>query len=263
MGKIVRAPSRVPYDATALGLGGHAVAIRLTNPGTEPVRVDRLRVAFTATREGVAFRCKEHVGGSMQTREPASLRGGETFTFERDLDCTMPLPGHYDVSAAWQLSDRDRTGSLGTFSIDLVAGKGNLPVPYPARAGLHALMIGNRETRPLTDDAWARGDYRVVLALINGGRQPVEVGPGRLAFLVYKEGSPLPCSGQAEDVALPAALAPGAVHVVRAPVACAPSEEGRYRIIGRFSLVAVGDEIDIGRIPLRVTRDPRLFTPEI
>jgi hypothetical protein len=68
-------------------------------------------------------------------------------------------------------------------------------------------------------------------------------------------------SGQAEHVVLPAELAPGAMHVVQAPVACAPSEEGRYEIIGRVSLEG-GEEVEVGRVALEVTRDPLLFAPQ-
>jgi hypothetical protein len=43
-------------------------------------------------------------------------------------------------------------------------------------------------------------------------------------------------------------------------VTCAPSEEGRYLIIGRLTLGA-GEPVEIGHVVLKVTRDPLLFAP--
>ncbi len=260
----LKAPSRTPYVIEALGVGGRSVSIRLTNTGARSVDFGRFRIAFTAAREGVSFLCKEHVGGSVKDREPTSLAARQSFVFERDLDCTMPLPGRYDVGVYVALRDgsqNDRGDFVGAFSLDVV--EGNLaPRPYPSRPGLYVVMTGSRATRPLPPEAWTRGDYHVVVAVVNGSSRPVPVGQARLAFLTYKKGSPLPCSGQAEAVAFPEELAPGSVHVIQAPVACAPSEEGRYEIVGRLTLNDVGEEVEIGRVALKVTRDPLLFAPE-
>ena len=101
----------------------------------------------------------------------------------------------------------------------------------------------------------------MLVVVVNAGQVPVRVGSARLAFLTYKDASPLPCSGASEPIVLPETLAPGAMELVRAPVACAPSNEGRYEIVGRLALE--GEEsIEVGRIVVRVTRDPRLFAPE-
>jgi hypothetical protein len=257
----------VQYDASTLGVGGKTVTIQLTNTGAGPLAVDHIGAGFSARREGVSFPCGEHGGRTRDEREPASLRPGESFGFERTLDCAMPLPGRYDVQVSLSFGDRKKrpakdAEAAAAFSIDVVANTNAVPQPYPSRHGLYAIMIGNRATRPLPAEAWARGDYHVVLALINGGTETVRLGPARLGFLVYKKGSPLPCSGQAEPIATPDELRPGAMHVVRAPIACAPSEEGRYEIVGRFTLLAAGVELEVGRDPLSVTRDPMLFTPE-
>jgi hypothetical protein len=234
--------------------------VRLTNAGAQSVDVSGFRIAFTAMRDGVSFECKEHVGGSALPHEPAWLVPGQSFAFERDLDCTMPLPGRYEIGVYVALRLADPADSVGAFALQ-VESRGDAPRPYPSRPALYVSMTGAHATHPLAPEAWFRGDYKVVLAVVNAGREPIRVGPARLAFLTYKKGSPLACAGQAESIALPDELASGAIHVARAPIACAPSEEGRYEVVGRFQL-RDGDEIEVGRVPLNVTRDPLLFGPE-
>ncbi len=255
------APSQAPYVAPSLGVAGQSVSIRLLAAGPGVVDIGRVRVAYTATREGVSFPCAQPV---TTAREPASLEAGQAFSFERDLDCSMPLPGRYEVGVRLALQGAEPTGPaadlLGTFTLDVVA-RGSVPKPYPSRPGLYALMVGDRMTRPLPAEAWNRGDYHVVVALVNAGPAAVPLGPGQLTFSTYKVGSPLPCSGQAEVLALPEQLAPGVVQTVQVPVACAPSAEGRYDIVGRLSLGTDGPTIEVGRVPLTVTGDPIRFAP--
>ncbi len=257
------APSAI-YDPIAIGPVGQLVWIRLTNTGTQSRAVDHLDVSFSAARNGVSFPCEEHAANLARVHEPSWLEPGEGFTFERELDCRMPLVGRYDVRAYVRLGNApaaERGDLAGTFPLELIAHGTTVPQPYPSRDGLFVLLTGSRGTHPLAAEAWARGDYHVVVAVINGSRRNVRVGPASLAFLVYKEGSSLPCSGQGESLALPEELPPGGLRVVHAPVACAPSEEGRYVIVGRLSLRDVGQEIEVGRVPLEVTRDPLLFAP--
>jgi hypothetical protein len=261
----VHAPARAPYDPNALGPAGRTIAVALTNRGTQTVAIGELRASFTASRDGVAFPCREHIGGSPRNREPSALPPGHSFTFERDLDCTMPLPGQYDVKVFLRLGRDDAAlpqEPAGAFVLELFATSPRVPHPFPSRRGLYALMTGNRRTPPLSADEWKRGDYHVVVALINAGTQTVRVGAGKLAFQVCRQGAKTLCTGQAEAVPLPNELGAGAVHVVQAPIAGAPSAEGRYEIVGRLSLGDGGDDVEIGRIPLHVSGDPSLYAPE-
>jgi len=174
------------------------------------------------------------------------------------------LPGRYSVTvyAAFPGDAKGERGdAAGAFSLDVMEEGIGGPRPYPSRPGLFVAMTGGRMTHPLPEEAWARGDYHVVVSVMNGASHAIAVGPARLAFLTYKKGSPLPCSGQAESIPFPEQLAPGAMHVAQAPVACAPSEEGRYEIVGRLAL-GEGEEIEIGRVGLKVSSDPFLFSPE-
>ena len=258
----LKAPSHATYVAEALGAAGQSISVELANAGKNPVNVERMGVSFTATREGVPFPCKKRVGASMGRREPETLHPGQSFVFERDLDCAMSLPGHYDIAVYVAFGDRqDRTDLVGKFGLDL-DDRGVAPRPYLPRPGLYVAMVGDRATRPLSPEAWARGDYHVVLAVVNGSTHAVRVGPARLAFTTYRKGSTLPCSGQAESLLLPDELAPGTMHVVQKAVACAPSEEGQYEIVGRLTFGESPEEIEVGRVSLKVSRDPILFIPE-
>ncbi len=265
----LRAPARLDYDPQSLGVAGQFVSIHVDNVGGRVVPVAHLHAAFAATRDGVAFPCNTHVRGASGL-EPVQLYPAQSATFERLLDCTMPLPGRYDVRV-WihaagreEEKDRGRPGAgvfVGSFQVDVTA-KGKVPRPVPSYAGVYALMTGAPTASPLPADAWAKGGYRVVVALINGSNRAVALGPSRISLLMFKEGSSLPCAGRPEPIDEPDALAPGAVHVVRVPVTCAPTEEGRYEIVGRF---AVGNaaEVELGRVGLLVTQSPYfLFTPE-
>ena len=267
----VHAPARAAYDPSALGPGGKTVAVALTNRGTQTVEIGEMRASFTASRDGVTFPCAAHKSGSPRNHEPTELLPGHSFTFERDLDCTMPLPGRYDVNVFVRLGRDDagaapQAAAAGAFALELVATSARVPHPFPSRRGLYALMTGNRRTPPLSAGAWKRGDYHVVVALINAGTRTVHVGPGKLAFEVCREGSradsKVPGTGQAEAVELPKELGAGAVFVAKAPIVGGPSSEGRYEIVGRLTLTETGEEVEIGRIPLHVSGDPSLYAPE-
>jgi len=265
----LRAPPRFAYDAQSLGVAGQFVSIRLENVTGRVVPIDHLHAAFSATREGVAFACNTHVRAGAGAIEPARLEPGQSVTFERLLDCTMPLPGRYDVrvwihAADRDESERDRAGIglfAGSFQVD-VTPNGNIPRPVSSRAGLYALMTGASTAPPMPADAWAKGGYEVVVALINASNRAVAVGPSHASLLVFKTGAPLPCAGRQERLAEPETLAPGGVRVTRVPVECAPTEEGHYEIVGRFA-VGNAPEEEIGRVGLLVTQSPYfLFTPE-
>jgi hypothetical protein len=257
----VKAPSSIPYDPAALGVGGRYVSIRVRNLSRRAAKVEGLTTSFSATREGVSFPCREHVGGSPSMREPATLDPGEEHTFERPLDCTMPLPGRYDVKVFVGFAPSPARDLAGEITTELVATNHRVPHPQPGHEGLYALMTGGPVTRPLSPEAWKRGDYNVVVALINGGKLPVSLAPARVAFEVFKKGSPLPCSGAAEPLDVPKTLAPGMVHIARAPVACAPSGEGEFEIVGHLALGGTNERAEIGRLGLKVTREPTQYVP--
>jgi hypothetical protein len=263
----LRAPARLAYDPQSLGAARQFVSISLENVGDRGVPVAHLHASFATTRDGVAFPCNAHVHGPIGAIEPLRLDAGQSFTFERALDCTMPLPGRYDVRVWIHGAGHEETGDrpgagvfVGSFSVDLTAN-GDAPHPVVSHVGLYAMMTGAPTSPPMTADAWAKGGYRVVVALVNGTQQPMAVGPCRLSLLLFRQGAPLPCTGRQERLDEPDTLAPGGVYIVRVPVTCAPAEEGRYQIIGRLAVGSAADA-EIGRVGLLVTESPDfLFMP--
>ncbi len=263
----VHAPPFADYDADTMGIVQTAVAIRLANRSRDPMRIGLLHASFSAKRDGVAFPCSQHVGGSTRGGEPSILHGNSDFVFERVLACAMPLPGRYEVHVAiHDGEDENPTGgrglSAGSFALDVVLGSAIGPKALASRPGLYASMSGRRSILPLPPESWARGDYRVVIGLANGSSHAIPVGSLRLSLLVQKEGSPLPCSGESILLDSPKTIAAGAFVTTRARVTCAPDGEGRYELTGRLTLVESGEEIEIGHVPLDVTRDPHSVVPQ-
>lgn len=247
------------YDWQSLGVAAAFIKIRLTNPGPRDVPVGQLHATFAATRNGVAFPCNSHVGAAAGTPEPSHLEPGRSFTFERLLDCSMPLPGRYEVSVWAHTADREPTEPsagvfVGTVAIDVTASA-NAPRLVSLGGEVYAVMSGAPMSVPMGADAWAGGHYQVAVALVNGSDRTVTVGPSSLSLLVSREGELLPCTEGRILLHEPDALAPGTVHVVRVPVTCEPTRQGRYLVVGRFTDREVHD-VEIGRFGLLVTGNP-------
>ncbi|MEO6417773.1 MAG: hypothetical protein ABIP39_00100 [Polyangiaceae bacterium] len=260
----VHAPATAPYRSPTLGMGADKVVIRLTNAGADAVSVEGLRAAFSATREGVEFPCREHVEAPAQAREVALLEPGQSVAFERSLDCTMPLPGLYHVRTYVQFGEEDGASRAprnlaGSFDLAL-EGTDKRAQPYPSRAGLYAIMTGTALTGPATADL-AKSGYKVAIALINAGTQPSRVGSFHFSYLVYREHDPLPCTGESETFAGPPTIAPGHVHTVTSRVACVLATEGHYVVVGKLVIEHDGEGIEIGRLNFEMTRDPTRRDP--
>jgi hypothetical protein len=253
---LIQAPKSARYDAQAFGVAPPLVHVKLTNVGKQPIETGDIAVTFDARRSGVTFPCSAK---RVTDRRP-TITPNASVTFDDPIDCTFSLPGRYDVSVFLSVGDGPRE-FIESFPFD-VGESPEAPQPYPPHMGLFVLAVGNRATPPLTPDAWARGDYHVAVAVINGSPEPQPVGPARVSFTVYKVGSPLPCAGESQALSFPEALAPGAMQVVRTPITCAPSEEGRYEVVARFTLAGPAHEMTAGRFALRVSRNPLLFAPD-
>jgi hypothetical protein len=254
----VRAPASAPYDARSLGPSGRFVEVHVRNEGERVVPVAGLDVTFSTSRGGVVFPCSARSASGLDQRLPATLAPGASLELERELGCTMPLPGVYQVEVFVHTEAAPAARRVGAFKLELLAGA-NVPRPL-GEAGLFGLITGSRATPPLTPKAWTEGDYHVVLALINDSKRTIPLGPAKLSFVVYKKGSPYPCTSEAKPLSLPEQLASGAVYTAQLPISCAPSEEGQYEVSGRFSMNG-SEEIEIGRLGLHVTSNPLLFTP--
>jgi hypothetical protein len=259
----LRAPSRVTYDPQALGASGAFVTVVLQNVGACTANVPRLHASFAASRDGVAFRCNAHVGAPVGAMEPSWLGPGQSFSFERLLDCSMPLTGRYEVTVAVHPVE-DEAGAqgapqpagtfAGSFAVDVVAHDGEAPHPLPACPGLYALMTGASTAPPYSAGVSTAGRYSLVLARVNAANREAVVGPARLSLAVSRDGTPISCpAGQSVPVP-PATLEAGAINVDRVPLPCEPLPEGRYGIVGTLALGG-GDAIEIGHVEVVVTTE--------
>lgn len=258
----VTAPRSVPYDARSVGASGTFVSVHVSNRREQPVALPRLYARFTASRRGVSFPCGPPASDDEQ-REPTVLAPGQSRTLERPIHCEMPLPGIYQVGAASSgYAMRGAERFEGVQPIEVEAYGSESPQAVRAWPGAYALLTGPPFVVPMRAEAWARGDYRGLVALINGSAQPVSIGNAQLEVSVFKLGSPLPCNGGRQPVEAPAVLGPGSTYLARLPLTCAPSSEGQYEIVGRLVLTD-RTSIEIGRVGLLVTTTPYvLFTPD-
>jgi hypothetical protein len=252
-------PERADYVASSLGAKQPRVLIRIGNGGATSARVAPLVATFEAKRDGVSLRCAEHADPPIGVREAGELAPGQETSVARELDCAMPLPGTYEITATVRVGSGEQTWTSRRALT--IAATGPVPRVVPGTA-LHVLITGPRATRAMPPDAWARPENAAVVAFINGGPTPLALGQVKLGFSVFKRGTDIPCAGQTEPVALPAALPGFGIVVARAPITCAPSEQGDYLIVGRLQTEQHPEEVDIGRFALRVTQNPLLFAPE-
>lgn len=257
------APSAVAYEPITFGPGSIPIRLRLTNVGSENAPVTAIRLRFRAQRADVEFPCQDSLDGN-DRREPSWLAPGASMVLERRLECRMPLLGVYSIHPVIGLGEGEPVETkLPEWSVEVKeSALRRSPRAFASRRGFYALMVGNGVSAPLSAEAWRRGDYHVVIGLMNGRSIPVHLGRSRLAFLVYKKGSSIPCASDGAELDAPEQLGPGELRTLQSPVACAPSEQGEYEIHGFLSLVETGEEIDIGTVSLRVTRDPVEFAPK-
>jgi hypothetical protein len=263
---VVRGPAKVSYGSTVLGLNRREVTITLTNASRRPIAIGGRRLSFSAEHDGVAFACDPEPRAEPGAREPSELGPGESFRFARELGCWTPVPGRYDIGA--YLSDAhgasaERGARIGGFTMEIGGGGANGPTPHPARRGLYVAMAGDTRMRPLSPEAWKRGEYQVVIALVNASRGPIPAGDVTVSFRVYKKDSPLPCAGESIVRHAPEALGAGEVHLVRAPVTCLRDEQGDYEVVGilAFDDGRKPDEFEMGRVRVRITSDPTQLWP--
>ena len=180
---------RGEYDAKVLGARGARVSLRLSNEGDAPADVAGVRVRFEAERAGVAFPCADSARPTMITHEPSTLAPGDAFVYERELGCSLPLPGRYMVRAfvgGSGTAAAEDDAPVATFAFDVAPGV-EPPASFATRKGLYAVLTADRGSRPLDPEARARGDYHVGVGLVHGGAKSVRVGPAPLSFVVRKK----------------------------------------------------------------------------
>ncbi|MDB4943689.1 MAG: hypothetical protein JWP97_3223 [Labilithrix sp.] len=241
-------PAPRGFDATALGRATHQFRVTMANPTKAALEVKPLVVRFVPTRDGTSFACDEpHV---KDDRWPASLEAGGSFTFLREVACETPLPGRYLV----EMRGRPRGApageerSLGAFPVQIDPGP-NPPVHLPWDASLFGAAAGTKDMRP------ARGPdaARLVIAMINGGKKDLVLGPVRVALRVTRRGYATPvCPERTVDLAFAGTLAPGRVQSRGLPLGCDIPAEAQYDVDVLVSGGASGERVRIATHPIRV-----------
>ena len=259
----VRAPLRARFEPSLGAASKPSLGILVTNRTASPVSVSGLRVHLEAAREGVEFRCAKEVGPQLGDREPSSLAPGQSYLFDRDLDCALPLVGAYSVRVAVSFGD----GAFRTprdarvFTLTVTA----LPKVEPHEIeGLPGLWASMGSSTKIAGGA-GRGGGRTLLTLVNSTRKPIEVPRMRLAMRVFRLGNPIPCEDQPLGLGAPAVLGPGDTYNEPIEVSCLGlSVPGSYEVVARLIVPrgSEGDlEIAIGRLRVDVVTDPMLLTP--
>jgi hypothetical protein len=261
----VRAPVRARYDASVLGAEKPWLGVVVTNRSARPIDVSDLRVYLEAAREGIAFRCARVVGAKPGDREPTALAPGETFVFDRALDCALPLVGAYAVHVGVSFGNGEwsRPHEVRAFNLAVTALPSIAPREIEGRPGLWAAMGSSSKLL-----GGARGGHgRTVLAVVNATRAPIEPPHMRLALRVYKQGNPIPCEDEPLTLALPEVLGPGETYYEPIEISCLGlSVAGTYDVAARLIVPrgTEGDrEISIGRLRVDVVTDPSLPNPRL
>jgi hypothetical protein len=256
----LHAPARVRWAPSTLAPPQPTLGVVLTNRTASPVDVSDVRVRLEAVRAGVTFRCAREVGAPPGAHEPRVLAPGASFTFARALDCSLPLVGTYAVRVETSFGGGPwREAHAFTLRVD--AQPTAEPRPIAALPGVWGALGASSVAFGVSPDGdGALG--RIVVAVVNGGRDPVELPPLRLALRVYRVGTPIPCVDEPTRLAAPPLLAPGASYREPIEVSCLGlSVPGRYDVAARVVVDGIG-ETEIGRLRVEITNDPARRTPQ-
>ena len=78
----LRAPTRLRWISSTLAPAKPTIDVIVTNRGRTPVDTGNLRVRLEAVRDDISFRCAEDAGPEPRGREPKSLAGDSSLTYE-------------------------------------------------------------------------------------------------------------------------------------------------------------------------------------
>lgn len=259
----LRAPKRARWLSSTLSPATPPLAVVVTNRSAAPIDVSDLRVHLDAVREGVSFRCAVEVGPPPGAREPSALAPGESFVFERAIDCTLPLTGRYDLKASVSFGQSASRAprAVRALTLDVKAPEKLEPRPVNALPGVFA-AIGSSAV--LVGES-GRGSGRIAVALVNGSSRPVALPTLHLALQVFRAGSPIPCEDAPIALAVPSPLAPGDVHRAPVDVSCLGLDTpGKYEVVVRLRIGERADSAEeLGRLRIEISDDPARRMPPL
>jgi hypothetical protein len=261
----VRAPLRARYEPSLGGAAKPSLAVVVTNHSKQAVDVTDLRVHLEAAREGVEFHCAKDVGAQMGDREPSSIAPGESYVFDRDLDCALPLVGAYAVRVAVSFGEGPFRAprEVRAFTLTVTALPKVEPHEIEGLPGLWASMGSSNQIA----GGVGRGSGRTLLTLVNSSKKPIEVPRMRLAMRVYRLGNPIPCEDKPLVLGAPAVLGPGETYNEPIEVSCLGlSVAGTYDVAAKLVVPrgSEGDrEIALGKLRVDVVTDPTILIPPL
>lgn len=253
---------RVRYSPSVVGGTRPQLRVVITNPSADELDVSNLRVALSVVRDGVPMACPD--AGHLERREQQTVAPGRTATFERTLDCPLPLVGNYDVNVAvaFGAGEHARPKPVRTMSLKVVSSPDVQPRALVSVPGLWANIGASNVAGRVASDA--KGS--LVVSIVNGTTHDVEVPPMQLALRVFRGENPFPCEDEPTRLQAPARLAAGHSYVESMPVSCVGLRDaGSYRVIGRLFVEVPGQtkprEEEIGKLFVEVSTNPTLVNP--
>jgi hypothetical protein len=255
----LRGKARVRYLPELLATPRPVVRIVIQNRGTAALDVSNLRVRLALTRDGVSFPCTEAVETE---RSPHEIVPGAKESFDRRVDCAMPLVGAYavDISVAFGRAGRWSSGQVvRTVALQVDSPKDSEPRELAGLPGAWGAIGTSRSVGTSSAEA----PDKLGVSVVNASPKSLDVPPMRLALRVYKSGSPIPCEDEPAELKVPAVLAPGRAYRETIAVSCLGLHSaGRYEIVGRLVYSTVdgrSTESEIGRIRVEVSSDPAVY----
>jgi hypothetical protein len=261
----VRAPMHARYDPNIGGAAKPTLGVVVTNRSAQPLDVSDLRVHLEAAREGVAFRCAKELGAQMGDREPSVLAPGQSYMFDRNLDCALPLVGAYSIRVAVSFGSGPARipREVSAFNLTVTALPNIEPREIEGLPGLWASMGASNKLAGGVD----RGYGHTLLTIVNSSRKPIEVPRMHLALRVYRVGNPIPCEDQPLVIGTPPVLGPGETYTEPIVVSCVGlAKAGAYDIAARLVVPrgTEGDrEIALGKVRVVVVLDPTIIVPPV
>jgi hypothetical protein len=260
----VRAPSAVDIAETSLGLNPATIAVTMTNTGAAAVRLGEVHLGFVVKRGDVELSCAPQAVD--RANDADTLAPGESFTATGNLGCWTPIAGEY-VARVFVAFDADGEGVApgdlaGEIHFAIVDSSRRAAREAPTHPGLFALAGGAIRTPPVADvDAAERG-YQVAVVVMNASARNITFPAARVSLRVYAAGATTPCTGEATAIRLPQ-LGSGQVQVLHVPVTCLRDRLGDYVVVVHAAFEGEAEEagFDIGRVPVRVTRDLDVLIP--
>ncbi len=251
-------PPRVLYSPSTMRAPRPVVRVIIVNTTGGTLDVANVRVRLEVTREGAVIPCARPAEPERAAREPRTLAPGESETYVRTVDCPLPLAGTYAArvfvafgrEGPWSGEGR----SVRDLALTVAAPPDAQPRPIEDVPGLYAGIGAGTEVSPTLD-----GKGRIFVALVNARNHRISLPPLRLASLVRKVGTEIPCVDEPVRIEAPAFLEPGTSHKTPVALSCLGlGVSGSYDVEARLLVDRPEGPTEhvIGALRITVSTDP-------